>query len=119
MNKTTNVLSWIIAALVGLAFIFFGVMKFPEIAQLAFDEKGLPDWFRMVIASVEVLCGLLLFIPATARISAIILSFVCVGAAFTHLIYGEYTGLIMPIILLVLLVLFVRWRSHHKKLVAV
>ncbi len=111
MTKTTKIISWIIAVLVGLNFIIFGGLKFLPAFQEGFDTFNLPNWLRIAIGTVEVLFGILLFIPSTARIAGIVLSFICVGAMFTHFLYGQYLSILMPLAILVLLILFVRWRS--------
>jgi len=56
-----------------------------EQAVNTFAQLGLGQWFRFAVGIVEVAGAVLLLVPAFARIAALMLAPVLIGAAFTHL----------------------------------
>jgi putative oxidoreductase len=71
-----------------------------------FDHFGYPAWFRLVVGAVEVLGGILLFVPRMAWLGVVLLASVMLGALGTHLRYREISFALVPITLLALLALF-------------
>ena len=81
-------------------------MKFinAEAAGKQFAQFGYPDWFRILIAVVEIGGGLTLLIPRMACYAVAALGVVMAGAVFTHLRQAEVGQLAMPFVLLLALV---------------
>ena len=84
-----NILLWIIQVLVGLLFIFSGVMKFvmPYAEMIKDAPYALPHWFLLFIGICEVLGGIGLIVPwATGvkrpltRLAASLLIIIMIGA---------------------------------------
>lgn len=61
-----------------------------ESVVIAFENWGLPAWFRYMIGAIEFIAGLCIFIPATRKYALMILLLEMLGALTLHLIYGEY-----------------------------
>jgi uncharacterized membrane protein YphA (DoxX/SURF4 family) len=60
---------WIIQALLGLLFLFAGVMKFVmSVAEMTKDMPSMPGWFLHFIGVMEILGGLGLILPGLLRI---------------------------------------------------
>ncbi len=93
--------------LLGLVMIAGGLAKLVgEPHQVAgFAAWGLPGWFRLLVGTFEVLGGLLLLIPGSTPIGALVLSTIMVGAVWTHFANGEWLHSIPPGVLLTLFVL--------------
>jgi uncharacterized membrane protein YphA (DoxX/SURF4 family) len=116
-----NILLWIIQVLLGLLFMFTGVMKF--LMPVADMQKGspvvLPGWFFHFIGGCEILGGIGLILPALLRIkpgltplAAAGLAIITAGATVITLM-GPMKGMaLVPGITCVLciLVAFGRWR---------
>ena len=85
----------LLASLLGLAFIASGGMKLAGTDAEGFARFGYPGWFFYVVGMMETLGGLLVFVPATRRYGAALISCVMTGAMVTHLKMGE-TGDLAP-----------------------
>jgi len=83
-------------------FLMVGSLKLSGDPQLVglFDAIGLGQWFRYLTGSVEVLGAILLLIPRTSGLGALMLAGVMVGAVVTHVFIVGGSPL-MAIILLV------------------
>jgi len=81
-----NVLGdWIVRGGIGLAFIYFGSEKFPsdpgsQWTQL-FQQIGAGQWFRYFTGVVEILGGVLVFIPWTTNLGLALLACTMASAA--------------------------------------
>lgn len=89
-QKTKNVLAWVLAVLLGLNFVMSGYPKIlPNDNMIRrFENWGYSESFAILIGILEMLGGLLVFIPKTAFYGALLLSVVMVGAIATHLLTG-------------------------------
>ncbi|NQZ81921.1 MAG: DoxX family protein [Colwellia sp.] len=89
MSKTHNILTWIVTTLLAIAFIGAGLAKVSgqEMMVQSFNLFGLPDWFRIVIGSLEVLGGVSLLVPALTGVAAFGLSIIMVGAIACHVMF--------------------------------
>ncbi|MBL1410134.1 MauE/DoxX family redox-associated membrane protein [Sphingobacterium faecale] len=105
-----KVIKLIICSLFGLMFINAGLNKFfmylpvPEMsAELRQVNEAFATikWLMPLIATVEIIAGLLFIIPKTRALAAIMILPVMVGILLQHLIYAP-EGLLMAIILLLI-----------------
>jgi uncharacterized membrane protein YphA (DoxX/SURF4 family) len=105
-GKAKTITVWVVTALLACLFVLAGVMKFvnPEMAE-HFAQWGYPNWFHLLIGTVEVAGALALLVPRTAFYAAAALGVVMVGAVATHLRHGETPQAVVPFVLLVLLAL--------------
>lgn len=116
-----NILLWILQCLLGLLFIFSGVMKFVmSVAQM--NEQGpvfLPGVFLHFIGVCEILGGIGLILPSLLRIeprltplAATGLAIITAGATVITLM-GPMKGMVVIPLITCLLCIFVaygRWR---------
>lgn len=90
-RKTTIALVVLSILLAGL-YLMSGSSKLGGAEQhvKGFAHWGHPDWFRLVIGTIEVVAAILLLIPRFAFFGASALIVVMTGAIYTHL--GRATG---------------------------
>ncbi len=76
---------WVLRGGVALVFVLFGLEKFPSRPDgqwvKLFHEMGIGQWFRYLSGVVEVLGGLLVLIPQTARTGLALLALTMGSAA--------------------------------------
>ena len=77
---------WALRILLASAFVSAGGLKLAGAAQFValFDQIGVSQWFRLLTGAWEVTGGLLILVPRTALLGAVLLACVMVGALFTH-----------------------------------
>lgn len=107
--------TWLPAILLILVFIPQGLAKFSDTSgwTTAFRQWSYPDWFRMLIGTLELSAAVLLLLGRTAAFGAIIIIVVMLGAWATHLIFegGRHmTSEVVPLVLATI-VLIVRRRQ--------
>ena len=92
---------WLPTVLLGLLFVMQGVMKLSGMPAWIerFRGYGYPDDFVFVVGAVELLGGLMLFVPRLARFGSAALGVVMLGAAVTHLLQAEIGNAIFTFIL--------------------
>lgn len=80
---------WLLKVLLGAFFIYSGASKLAGAERhiLLFEELGIGHWFRYATGGIEVVAGLLLLVPPTSAIGALLLMCISVGAgaALLHL----------------------------------
>jgi putative oxidoreductase len=100
-SRVTVGVLWTLQIFSAAVFLFAGVQKLsgaPDMVQ-AFATIGIGQWFRYLTATIELVAGALLLIPAVASYGAAALAVTMVGAIITHLfILGGSP--IVPILLL-------------------
>ena len=96
-KNTLAVVAYVFAAM----FVMMGGMKFMAPAEMVenFVRWGYPAWFIYVVGAIEVGAGILLAIPVTRVVGALILEVTMLGAAGTHLVAGEYAQSIPALVL--------------------
>jgi putative oxidoreductase len=106
---------WTLSILLAGVFLLAGVPKLlgmETVALQAASMRGFPQLMRMIVGIVEVVAAIGLLVPAISAFSALVLAVLMIPAALTQYASGE-TGVHIPIILLVLL-LIVAWRRNPK-----
>jgi putative oxidoreductase len=100
--KVINVGLWILQIAAAGMFLMVGFLKLSGDAQLVglFDAIGLGQWFRYLTGTLEVGGAIMLLIPRTSGLGALMLVGVMAGAVVTHLFIVGGSPL-MAIILLV------------------
>jgi len=86
-DKTRNIVTWIVSALVGLAFLMAGSMKTfvqPAEAAAQFETFGLPGGMALFIGICEIAGGIGVLIPRLAGLAASGLVIIMVGAVYSH-----------------------------------
>ena len=117
-KKVKNGIAWFLQVIMGLEFILAGQAKFTraEVWQRQFREWGYPDHVYLIIGGLELLGAVLIFFPKLASKAAIGLGVIMIGAVVTHGIYGEWSRVMVTLILAALLfVVFWLRRSAIKQ----
>jgi uncharacterized membrane protein YphA (DoxX/SURF4 family) len=85
--KIINVGLWVLQIAAAGMFLMVGFLKLSGNPQLVglFEAIGLGQWFRYLTGTLEVAGGILLLIPRTSGLAALMLAGVMVGAVITHL----------------------------------
>ena len=114
--KIVNVLLWILQIGAAGMFLMVGFLKLSGAAQLVglFEAIGLGQWFRYLTGTLEVVGAILLLIPRTSGLGALLLVGVMAGAVMTHVfIVGG-----SPLMAIVLLVVtgIVAWGRRQRTL---
>jgi len=87
LSKSARITSWIcqvVAAVILLQTLYFKLTGAPEPIYI-FTTIGMEPWGRYASATAEGVAGVLLLVPATAGIGAVIALGVISGAIFFHL----------------------------------
>ena len=110
---------WILQILLGVLCLLAGTSKFADPGWVRrFAEWGYPAGFYVVVGILEVIGGLLIFVPRVASYGSLLIAAVMLGAITTHLTHGEMRRLISPTVFL-LMAAGVAWlRRHDAKLSA-
>ena len=85
--KLTSILSWLlrlVAAIILLQTLYFKFTGHPQSVEL-FTKLGVEPWGRIGTGIIELVAGILLLIPATAFIGAILSLGLMSGAILSHL----------------------------------
>ena len=96
-----NVALWILQILVAAVFLMAGFIKLSgnPMTVESFDKIGLGQWFRYLTGAIEIISALLLLVPRTITVGALLLICTMLGAIATHLfVIGDSP--LVPIILL-------------------
>ena len=84
--KIVNVLLWVLQIAAAGMFLLAGLPKLSGNAQMVgmFKAIGVGQWFRYLTGTLEVMGAILLLIPRTSGLGALILVVVMIGAVMTH-----------------------------------
>lgn len=118
MSPRVRTAVWIVRILLALAFAAAAGAKLAGVPQLVqlFDAIGVGQWFRYLTAFVEIGGAVLILVPATGFIGALLLFATMAGGVATHLLIG---GSPIPAVVLGLMAAFVAWKlrpSPHGEL---
>ena len=97
---------WVLSGILAALYLISGGSKLAgaEMHVEGFARWGYPQWFRLVVGTVEVVAAVLLLIPRAAFGGASIIVAVMAGATYTHLFRasGEDGSAAMTVVLLAL-----------------
>jgi putative oxidoreductase len=113
-RNIVNVVLWVLQIAAAGMFLMVGYLKLSGNPQLVglFESIGLGQWFRYLTGTLEVAGALLLLIPRTSGLGALMLAGVMVGAVITHvLIVG---GSPLPAIILLVVTAVVAWGRRER-----
>jgi putative oxidoreductase len=113
-GKIANVGLWILQIAAAGMFLMAGISTLSGDAQMVemFAAIGLGQWFRYVTGSVEVLGAVLLLIPPTSGLGALLLVGTMLGAVATHLfILG---GSPLPAIIFLIVTGLIAWGRRQR-----
>jgi putative oxidoreductase len=84
--KIVNVVLWVLQIAAAGMFLMVGFLKLSGNAQLVglFQAIGIGQWFRYLTGTLEVAGAILLLIPRTSGLGALMLAVVMICAVATH-----------------------------------
>jgi uncharacterized membrane protein YphA (DoxX/SURF4 family) len=114
--KIINVGLWVLQIAAAGMFLMVGFLKLSGNPQLVglFEAIGLGQWFRYLTGTLEVAGAILLLIPRTSGLAALMLVVVMVGAVITHLFIVGGSPLMAIILLIVTGVIAFGRRKNFK-----
>jgi putative oxidoreductase len=86
-GRICNLTLWFFQCFAAFAFLYFGAGKFNPRAIFwaeLFAKIGFGQWFRYFTGGLEVVCAVLLLIPKTSAVAALLLACTMIGAILTH-----------------------------------
>ena len=106
---------WVLQLLLAAVFLIAGTTKLAG-AQMpveTFEKLGVGQWFRYFTGSIEVIAAIMIIVPRTAVVGALLLAAMMIGAFDTHvfLIGGSP---IPALVLLVLAALVIWYRGLYR-----
>ena len=113
-GKIINVGLWVLQIGAAGMFLMGGFIKLsgdPRMVEL-FDAVGFGQWFRYMTGSLEVLGAVLLLIPRTGGLGALMLAGVMAAAIVTHLFVVG--GSPLPAIILLVVTGVVAWERRQR-----
>ncbi|MEO5675514.1 MAG: DoxX family protein [Chitinophagales bacterium] len=131
MTKKTRIFIWlikIIAAFIMLQSLYFKFSAHPE-AVYIFTTLGMEPWGRIGLGVLELIASILILIPRTSWIGAVLALGLMSGAVFFHLtilgfvVYNDGGKLFIMAIIVILCSAIILWANRRrvpvlKKLVA-
>jgi putative oxidoreductase len=101
--KIVNIGLWILQIAAAGMFLMAGFSKLLGNEQMVglFEAIGIGQWFRYLTGMLEVAGAILLLIPRTSGLGALLLAVVMVGAVITHLLIVGGSPLAAIILLVV------------------
>lgn len=86
-DRVSNLTLWVLQIFLAVLFLYVGTSKLNLHGAFwleLFDKVGIGQWFRYFTGGLEVVCAILLLIPRTSAIAAVLLAFTMVGAVAAH-----------------------------------
>lgn len=116
-GRFRNVALWVLQVLAALWFLMAALGKVTgEVhSVVTFDAIGFGDWFRYLIAVLEVAGAVALFVPRLVGVAALAFVGLLVGAVLIQA-FVVGSGVVMPVPLLVVaaLIAWGRWSSTRQ-----
>jgi putative oxidoreductase len=114
--KIINVGLWVLQIAAAGMFLMVGFLKLSGNPQLVglFEAIGLGQWFRYLTGTLEVAGAILLLVPRTSGLGALMLVGVMVGAVITHLFIVGGSPFMAIILLIVTGVIAFGRRKNFK-----
>ena len=101
-GKIVNVALWVLQIAAAGMFLMVGFLKLSGDPQLVglFEAIGLGQWFRYLTGTLEVVGAILLLIPRTSGLGALMLAGVMICAVVTHvfIVGGSPLGAIILLV---------------------
>ena len=97
-NRCRTLLSCTLCYGLALFFMAAGLAKLaaPAAAQRTFTNWGFPDWFHLLVGSLEIIGAAMLVFGPTTTFAAALLGGMMLGAVATHLVHQEFAPALLP-----------------------
>jgi putative oxidoreductase len=105
---------WAVKILLALVFLAAGAAKLFGVAAMVegFEHLGLGQWFRYFTGAVEVLAAILIVVPATSILGALLIICTMIGAILAHAV--AMPGSPLPAVGLLILSLVVAYAERGR-----
>lgn len=115
-QKAASIGTWVLSVLLAIFFLRAAVPKLlgERVWTRMFAHWGYPHWFMFVVGATEVAASIALLIPRLARYAAMTLTVIMLGAAATHLRFGETHRVVENAVAITLLAI-VYWRRSRPE----
>ena len=102
--RTVSIAVLVLRVLLALFFVLIAAKNLSGDAQIAsdFQRFGFPDWFRVLVAVLQIAGAVLLFVPGATLIGCGVLAFVLLGAIVSHVRHDPLQSAVSPLVFLVL-----------------
>lgn len=111
---------WPLRIVLALAFVFFGVVKFPSDPGSpwvhVFEMIGVGQWFRYCTGIIELAGGILLLVPRATYAAVVMLASAMVGALLTHIVLMGLQPASVVVVVLLLGVVTIGWRYRSRRI---
>ena len=109
LGNGADIALWTLQALAAGVFLFAGAAKLYGAQKLVatFEQVGLGQWFRYFTGGVEIIAAIVMLIPTTSCLGAVLLAVTMACATLTHLLI--IGGNPLPAIALLAIMLLVAW----------
>ena len=114
-STTVDVAFWVLQLLLAVVFLIVGTAKLAG-AQMPveiFEKLGAGQWFRYFTGSLEVIAAIMIVVPRTVVVGAVLLAATMIGAFDTHVLLIGGSP-IPALVLLVLAALVVWYRGLYR-----
>jgi len=114
VSKIVNIVLWVLQLGAAGMFLMVGFLKLSGNPQMVglFDAIGIGQWFRYLTGTLEVAGAILLLIPRTSGLAALMLAGVMACAIVTHVFVVGGSPLMATILLVV--TVFVAWGRWQR-----
>ena len=111
-SRALNITFRILQAVLAAVFLLAGTTKLAGVQRqvATFDEIGLGQWLRYFTGGIEVIGAIMVLVPRTAGLAAILLGMTMVGAVDVHLLITGGS----PVAALVLLAIAITVTWYHE-----
>ena len=94
---------WIATILLALVFVLVGSSKLAGPSAVRWAERfvnwGYPRIAVRLVGTLEIVAGIALLVPRARRRAAAVIVATMMGALMTHLVHGEFSRVIPPLVL--------------------
>lgn len=94
---------WAGAILLAVGFVAVGALKLGGVSAMRwgerFDQWGYPANAHYAVGVIEIVGGLAVLVPRWRRAASLTLAVLMVGALGTHVVHGELSRLVPPLLL--------------------
>src|SRR6267143_2136469 len=112
--KIVNIVLWVLQIGAAGMFLMVGFLKLSGNPQLValFEAIGLGQWLRYLTGSLEVAGAILLLIPRTSGLGALMLAWIMICAVVTHVFIVGVSP--QPAVILLIVTGIIAWGRRHR-----
>ena len=115
-RRVVHITAWVLQVLLALIFFTAAITKIVGVPMMVdtFERIGVGQWFRFLVAAVEIVGAIMMLVPTFNVIGAAILAATMAGAIVAHL--SVLTTSFIPALILLVLLLSILWLRRSQVL---